>query len=300
MNDYRKMRHTPEEMSEFKGQIMDTFEDFMDEHNLTLNNSERSEDGIDPSAAIIYGSQYDWLAEAADDAADACMHGEVLNKKYIDPILDAFEDLVKEHGTPEAYECAHKERLALKHSLWDLMQTWFVKTRTFCVTAFVTGIYSSAIQVPADLTWDEAMDYTADHLSDVPVTEIDFDVKSTELDEENCDFEDADEDKNKDMIVFLLTMPGVGSWNGKWTGEGRLYCRTMPEKSVPKELVGHSYEYAWDDGWRACVSVEKMPAAEARKMKQTSVGFCGYDWMIQSLLKRGYILSPSDERRMSK
>lgn len=100
------------------------------------------------------------------------------------------------------------------------------------------------------------------------------------------------------MIVFMLTMPGVGSWNGKWTGNDRLYCRVLPERSVPKELVGHSYEYAWDDGWRACISVEKVSAVEARKMEQKSAGFCGYGWMIRSLLKCGYILSPSDERRL--
>lgn len=26
------------------------------------------------------------------------------------------------------------------------------------------------------------------------------------------------------MVSFILTMPNKGSWNGKWAGEGNLYC----------------------------------------------------------------------------
>ena len=91
------------------------------------------------------------------------------------------------------------------------------------------------------------------------------------------------------MIVFELTMPSVGSWNGKWSGADRRYIRTEDERRVPKELWGNSYCYIWDDGWGACVSVERMPANEARKLERKSSGFCGYDWMIRSLIKDGYI-----------
>lgn len=91
------------------------------------------------------------------------------------------------------------------------------------------------------------------------------------------------------MIVFKLTMPGVGSWNGKWSQEGQLFVRTRRERDVPKELWDKDFFYRWSDGWCACVSVTRMPAAEARKLERKSKGFCGYDWMIRSIIKHGDI-----------
>ena len=60
------------------------------------------------------------------------------------------------------------------------------------------------------------------------------------------------------MIIFELTMPQCGSWNGKW----------------------------W---WTACVSVTRLTAGEARKLERKSDGFCGYDWMIKSICNKGFI-----------
>lgn len=91
------------------------------------------------------------------------------------------------------------------------------------------------------------------------------------------------------MIVFKLTMPNVGSWNGKWTGDQCLYVRTMDERKVPKELWGKSFYYLLEDEWAACVSVERMSAKDAVKLERKSKGFCGYDWMIETLVKDGYI-----------
>ena len=91
------------------------------------------------------------------------------------------------------------------------------------------------------------------------------------------------------MIVFRLTMPRVGSWNGKWSQEDSLHIRTMDERSVPKELWDKQFYHHWDDGWTACVSVERTKASEARKLERKSKGFCGYDWMIRTLVKDGYI-----------
>ena len=91
------------------------------------------------------------------------------------------------------------------------------------------------------------------------------------------------------MIVFELTMPSVGSWNGKWSGSDRRYIRVLHEADVPKELHGRDFFYNWPDGWTACVSVKQMQAKEARKLQKISAGFCGYDWMIDSLIADGYI-----------
>ena len=95
------------------------------------------------------------------------------------------------------------------------------------------------------------------------------------------------------MIVFELTMPHAGSWNGKWTGADRRYIRTRAEHLVPKELWGRDFRYRWDDGWEANVSVTKMPAPEARKLERKSAGFAGYDWMIRSIISYGKIVDDS-------
>jgi len=96
------------------------------------------------------------------------------------------------------------------------------------------------------------------------------------------------------MIVFELTMPHVNSWNGKWSGADRRYIRTRDERTVPKECWGKEFDYRWDDGWGALVSVKRMRVSEARKLERLSAGFAGYDWMINSIIKRGYIASDSD------
>ena len=45
---------------EFIGQIIDLFEDFLDEKNVKISNPEAVEDG-EENAAIIYGDDYDTL-----------------------------------------------------------------------------------------------------------------------------------------------------------------------------------------------------------------------------------------------
>ena len=96
------------------------------------------------------------------------------------------------------------------------------------------------------------------------------------------------------MIIFELSMPNCGSWNGMWSGEGRTYARTLKNYQVPKEIVGKDFFYRWDDGWTACVSIRKIDCKEAKKIMKNSVGFHGYDWMIKSILKYGKILSKKD------
>lgn len=92
------------------------------------------------------------------------------------------------------------------------------------------------------------------------------------------------------MIVFELTMPHCGSWNGKWTGADRRYIRTRRECDVPKEHWDKDFYYRWEDGWEACVSVRRMPVQEARKLERVSAGFSMYDWMIRSIIKHGKIM----------
>lgn len=91
------------------------------------------------------------------------------------------------------------------------------------------------------------------------------------------------------MIVFELSMPNKGSWDGKWTQEGQLFVRCVDERKLPREHWNKSFYHHWDDGWTACVTAHRMPVSEARKLERRSKGFCGYDWMIKSIIKYGEI-----------
>lgn len=104
------------------------------------------------------------------------------------------------------------------------------------------------------------------------------------------------------MIAFELSMPGVASWNGRWTGEGRSYVivrslgrsRAAIEREL--ELTNDSpYRHDFGDGWAASVSVRSVEPQEARKLRSHSSGFCGYDWMVEEIIDHGRILT-LDER----
>ena len=86
-------------------------------------------------------------------------------------------------------------------------------------------------------------------------------------------------------------MPVAQSWDGKWSGEGRKYVLVRPRGG--SGLQCGRYEYRFDDGWVAAVSVREVNAAVGRKLRKQSEGFCGYDWMVRSLLEKGRIESGS-------
>lgn len=100
------------------------------------------------------------------------------------------------------------------------------------------------------------------------------------------------------MIIFELTMPNCGSWNGKWSGEERLYVKSRRNNQVPKNVIGKNFYYRWDDGWTACVSVRKVDCREEQKIMRKSSGFCGYDWMIDSIINYGKILTKSEQEAL--
>ena len=98
------------------------------------------------------------------------------------------------------------------------------------------------------------------------------------------------------MICFELFMPGRNSWNGRWSGEDRVYARIVNLGRTKKARVkgeaiiqGGAYSYAWSDGWCARVVVREVDAAEANRIRKRSAGFCGYDWMIDSIRYHGEI-----------
>ena len=51
------------------------------------------------------------------------------------------------------------------------------------------AVYNSAIMVPDELTFEEAIQYAKDHINEINIGELEYISDSDELDEENCDFD---------------------------------------------------------------------------------------------------------------
>jgi hypothetical protein len=88
-------------------------------------------------------------------------------------------------------------------------------------------------------------------------------------------------------VEFKLSMPNRGSWNGGWSGSEKNYTRvkTIGVKLAKKLGLDtnktNSWSYSWSDGWVARITATVLePGQRAKK----SDGFCGYDWMLDSIL----------------
>ena len=105
------------------------------------------------------------------------------------------------------------------------------------------------------------------------------------------------------LLCFKLSMPGISSWNGKWSGSDDFYAvvknigSTKKAKEKGKEILKTGYyTYSFGDGWRAGIDVTEVNSKDTRKIRAKSKGFCGYDWMVDSILMDGKIVAPSDRK----
>lgn len=100
--------------------------------------------------------------------------------------------------------------------------------------------------------------------------------------------------ESKNTALFLLTMPGNNSWNGKWTGEKNIYAISKIAfkrgKLIYPNLKEGNFQYDFGDGWLANVEVKYTTAQEAKKIVKQSKGFCGYDWMCDDIICYGEII----------
>ncbi len=99
------------------------------------------------------------------------------------------------------------------------------------------------------------------------------------------------------LILFTLTMPNKGSWDGKWSGEGKFYgiIKNICKEDMLRILETKSYHYRWDDGWSVSIYAEKIDGKERNKYEKKSEGFCGYEWMIDSIIKNNKIIIEVEE-----
>lgn len=90
-------------------------------------------------------------------------------------------------------------------------------------------------------------------------------------------------------VVFRLTMSGVNSWNGRWSGEDKNYTLTRYlSAETAAKVAGRSWTHAFGDGWVA--KVEATALAEGDYVK--SDGFCGYDWMVANIIRHDSTNAP--------
>jgi hypothetical protein len=110
------------------------------------------------------------------------------------------------------------------------------------------------------------------------------------------------------QLSFELTMPNVGSWNGKWTGADRKYyiIKSVSDKFFKMQIepllegkTKQNWHYSWNDGWGANVQLELIDAKEATKRRKLSKGFAGYDWMVSSIMQDGTITTSTERKKQS-
>ena len=102
------------------------------------------------------------------------------------------------------------------------------------------------------------------------------------------------------FLCFELSMPNVGSWNGKWTGEKKYYAKIInfgqSKQGIKKatEILSKGYfHYSFGDGWSAGISVKEVNAKEAARIRRKSNGFWSYDWMVESIKHNLQIKAPT-------
>jgi hypothetical protein len=96
-------------------------------------------------------------------------------------------------------------------------------------------------------------------------------------------------------------MPKVGSWNGKWTGAEKNYTEIRRVRNDDKDfakckqlVAQKNHQYDFGDGWVMNIEVKEIYFNQLKKALRESDGFCGYSWAVDSLIKRGYIISDRD------
>lgn len=96
------------------------------------------------------------------------------------------------------------------------------------------------------------------------------------------------------ILCFKLSMPNIGSWNGKCSREENLYVKIRNLKGSVKSKSGINaqeiltkgyFRYDFGDGWAVGITVTKVDSKEAAKLRRKTQGFLNYDWMIDSIIE---------------
>lgn len=61
--------------------------------------------------------------------------------------------------------------------------------KTLNITMICKAVYNSSIEVPDNMTFEEAIEYAKEHNGEINVGEMEW-ISDIEIDEENCDFDE--------------------------------------------------------------------------------------------------------------
>ncbi len=96
------------------------------------------------------------------------------------------------------------------------------------------------------------------------------------------------------QLAFVLSMPGNNSWNGRWSGDGKLFAiiKTFTGKkreAKARELIEkRSFGYDFGDGWYARVDVRELKPGESRQIRKNSKGFWSFPYLCQHLVRKRF------------
>ena len=83
--------------------------------------------------------------------------------------------------------------------------------KTLNVTVICKAIYNSSIEVPDDMTLEEAIEYAKQHTDEIPTDEMEW-ISDIEIDDENCDFDKDYDDVKEDGISRPVNVYGSTSY----------------------------------------------------------------------------------------
>lgn len=74
--------------------------------------------------------------------------------------------------------------------------------KTLNVSVQCMATYTSSIEVPDDMTREEAIEYAKKHINEIPIkSELEYISDSDQVDEENCYFEITDTNTDGQLAV---------------------------------------------------------------------------------------------------
>lgn len=81
-----------------------------------------------------------------------------------------------------------------------------MKTKTLNVTCSCMATYNSSIEVPADMSLEDAIEYAKEHIDEIDIdTPLEYVGDSDSIDEDNCEFSESNCNDNEDNEIKHIT-----------------------------------------------------------------------------------------------
>lgn len=83
-----------------------------------------------------------------------------------------------------------------------------MKTKTLNVTCSCMATYNSSIEVPADMSLEDAIEYAKEHIDEIDIdTPLEYLGGSDSIDEDNCEFSESNCNDNEDNEIKPIVKP---------------------------------------------------------------------------------------------